>query len=333
MARIRIKDVAAAADVSVQTVSRVLNDERYVSEDKRRRVQDAVALLNYRPSHAARTLRARHSFQIGLIHDNPSPYYVYSMQAGVRARCEAGGFRMIVQPCDVYSPTLVADIMGLIDQGDLDGIILTPPVCDVKRVTEMLSRRGIAFVRIQPGDDSRATASTCIDNVQAADDMTTYLSGLGHRRIAMILGHPDYGVTGQRLAGYRRALEGAGIAFEADLVQGGKFDFQSGADAAETLLDLPTPPTAIFASSDEMAAGVLATAHRRGIAVPERLSVAGFDDIDLARFVWPSLTTIRQPTWALGYAAADLLIDPGEAGEERRQPHELIVRASTAPPR
>ena len=331
MARVRIKDVAAAAEVSIQTVSRVLNGEKYVSEDKKLRVQRAVARLDYRPSYAARALRTRHSLQIGLVHDNPSPYYVNSMQAGVRARCEAGGYRMIVQPCDVASPTLVADILGLVDQAHLDGIILTPPICDAKPVIAMLIERGIAFVRVQPGDRGSA-ASSYIDNVQAADDMTSYLAGLGHRRIALVLGHPDYRVTGQRLDGYRQAVERAGLVFDPELVRDGKFDFQSGAEAAETLLDLPHPPSAIFACSDEMAAGVLATAHRRGIAVPRTLSVAGFDDIDLARYVWPSLTTIRQPTRELGYAAADLLLDPGEPREARRQHHELIVRASTAAP-
>lgn len=332
MARIRIKDVAAVARVSIQTVSRVLNNERYVTEEKRLRVQEAVARLDYRRSDAARTLRTRQSFQIGLIHDNPSPYYVTGMQAGVRARCEASGFRMIVQPCDTASPTLVGDILGLVEQAHLDGIILTPPICDSRPVLDMLCQRGIAFVRVQPGDLREASASTCIDNIQAADDMTAYLAGLGHRRIALILGHPDYGVTEQRLAGYRQALAHAGLAFDAQLVRGGQFDFQSGAQAANALLDLSMPPTAIFACSDEMAAGVLAAAHGRGIAVPEMLSVTGFDDIDLARFVWPALTTIRQPTWALGHAAADLLLSPGDAGEERRQPHELIVRASAAPP-
>lgn len=332
MTRIRIKDVAAAADVSIQTVSRVLNGERYVTEDKRRRVEAAVARLDYRPSYAARALRAGQSFQIGLIHDNPSPYYVTSMQAGVRARCEADGFRMIVQPCDALSPTLVGDIRGLVDQAQLDGIILTPPICDLAPVLAMLDQRGVAVVRVQPADSQAGGASTSIDNVQAADDMTSHLTGLGHRRIALVLGHPDYGVTAQRLAGYRQALDRAGLAFDPALVCGGQFDFQSGAAAAKALLDLPTPPTAIFACSDEMAAGVLAVAHGRGIAVPASLSVTGFDDIDLASFVWPALTTIRQPTWALGHAAADLLLDPTTPGELRRQPHELVVRASAAPP-
>ena len=332
MTRTTIKDVSDAAGVSIKTVSRVLNKEKYVSDDTRLRVEAAVAQLNYHPSLAARTLAGKRSFQIGLIYDNPSPYYTFNMQAGVRKRCTEAGFRMIVQPCDVNSPTLLDDIASLIDQSHLDGVILTPPVADVTEALAELEQRGIPFVRVQPGGDQAAASSTFIDNVQAADDMTSHLIGLGHERIGFVAGHPNYAVSGQRLAGYQQALDRAGIAFEAALVIEGRFDFQSGSEAAETLLALPTPPSAIFASSDDMAAGILATAHRLGIAVPQTLSVAGFDDTDLARFVWPPLTTIRQPTFDLGYAAAGLLLDFEEGIEAKQLDHDLIIRASTAPP-
>lgn len=330
MKRISIKDVADAAGVSIKTVSRVLNKEKYVSEEKRLLVEAAFVRLNYHPSIVARTLRARRSFQIGLIHDNPSPYYIYNIQAGVRARCQEGGFRMIVQPCDIFAPSLVDEVVALIEQSHLEGIILTPPITDSAPVMDELQRRRIPFVRVQPGTDLTAASSTFIDNVQAADDMTAHLIALGHRRIGFVLGHANYVVSGQRLSGYRQALQRAGIGFDPALIQPGNFDFQSGSTAAETFLAMTAPPTAIFASNDEMAAGVLATAHRAGIAVPDQLSVAGFDDTDLASLVWPALTTIRQPTRDLGFAAADLLLTFEEHVERRRLDHELIVRASTA---
>jgi LacI family transcriptional regulator len=125
-------------------------------------------------------------------------------------------------------------------------------------------------------------------------------------------------------------LDRVGIAFEPDLVRPGLFDFDSGAAAAEVLLDLPVPPTAIFASNDDMAAGVLATAHQRDIAVPAQLSVAGFDDTQLASAVWPPLTTIRQPTRDLAYAAAGLLFSEETGVIHRRLQHVLIERGSTA---
>lgn len=333
MSRATIKDVSRVAGVSIKTVSRVLNKERYVSQDTRERVESAVAELNYHPSMAARTLAGRRSFQIGLIHDNPSPYYIFNMQAGVGARCRAENFRMIIQPCDINSPGVADDIGSLIDQAQLDGIILTPPVTDVAPALGELFRRKIPVVRVQPGTDLTATSAAFIDNVQAADDMTAYLIGIGHRRIAFVTGHANYFASDQRLTGYRQALQRAGIGFDPSLIFPGHFDFQSGAAAAEALLAREDRPTAIFASSDEMAAGVLAAAHRLGVAVPDDLSVAGFDDTDLAQLVWPSLTTIRQPIRDLGYAAADLLLEFGDRIERRQLDHQLIVRNSTAAPR
>ena len=332
MTKATIKDVSRVAGVSIKTVSRVLNKERYVSDEMRQRVEEAVTRLNYHPSLAARTLAGRRSFQIGLIHDNPNPYYIFNMQAGVGARSREANFRMIVQPCDINSPGLVDDIGAVIDQAQLDGIILTPPVTDVGTALAEIFRRRIPVVRIQPGTDLTATSAVHIDNVQAADDMTAYLISLGHRRIALVTGHANYFASGQRLTGYRQALQRAGIGFDSALVFPGQFDFASGAAAADALLALAEPPTAIFASSDEMAAGVLAAAHRMGIDVPGQLSVAGFDDTDLAQLVWPALTTIRQPVRDLGYAAADLLLQFDERIERRLLEHTLIVRGSTAPP-
>ena len=152
---------------------------------------------------------------------------------------------------------------------------------------------------------------------------------LGHRRIGFVIGHPNHMASDQRLFGYRRALDRAGIGFEPSLVRPGQFDFASGAAAAELLLDLPEPPTAIFASNDDMAAGVLAVAHRRDVAVPGALSVAGFDDTELASAVWPPLTTIRQPTRDLAYSAAGLLFSEEQGVVHRRLQHELVVRGST----
>jgi LacI family transcriptional regulator len=172
-----------------------------------------------------------------------------------------------------------------------------------------------------------------MDDVQAGDDMTTHLINLGHRRIGFVVGHPNHMASDQRHFGYRKALDRAGIRYEPELVRPGLFDFESGQQAATALLDLASPPTAIFASNDDMAAGVLAIAHARGIDVPGDLSVAGFDDTPLARIVWPPLTTIRQPTRDLAYAAASLLFRESGGIEHRRLQHELVARASTAAPR
>lgn len=327
--RATIKDVSKLAGVSIKTVSRVLNKEKYVREATRTRVEAAMAALKFSPSLAARSLAGRRSFQIALIYDNHSPFYIHQIQEGVWAQCRQQGVRMLAQPADVSSPTLAAEVGGLIDETHVDGIILSSPVTDAPEVLAELERRGIPFVRISPGTNHAMTSSVFMDDVQAADDMTTHLINHGHRRIGFIIGHPNHMASDQRLFGYRRALDRAGIAFEPSLVRPGLFDFASGAAAAELLLDLPAPPTAIFASNDDMAAGVLAVAHRRDIAVPGTLSVAGFDDTELASAVWPPLTTIRQPTRDLAYSAAGLLFSDESGVVHQRLQHELVVRGST----
>lgn len=328
--RVTIKDVSQAAGVSIKTVSRVLNNERYVGADTRERVQQAVAALNFRPSAAARTLAGRRSWQIALICDNPNPYYVYEMQSGIRDRCEVDGVRMIAQPYDRESPRLLEDIEALVDGSGVDGLILTPPVTDHPLVLELLAKLGVRFVRVSPGTRAGLVSSTFIDNAAAAAAMTRHLFEFGHRRIAFVAGHRSYATSGQRMTGYLRALQEAGIAIDLALVRQGDFDFESGAQACESLLAVDDPPTAIFASSDTMAAGAVQAAHRLGVAVPGRLSIAGFDDTALAGFTWPPLTTIRQPIRDLAYQAADLLLagEP-DAVEARELPFKLIVRQST----
>lgn len=327
--RSTISDVARAAGVSIKTASRVLNNERYVSADKRARVEAAMAALAFTPSHAARALAGKRSHQIALIYDNHSPFYIHQIQEGVWAQCREQGVRMLAQPADVASPTLAAEIGGLIDQTHVDGIILSSPVTDAAVVLDELGRRGIPFVRISPGTNHAMTSSVFMDDVQAADDMTTHLINEGHRRIGFVVGHPNHMASDQRLFGYRRALDRAAIPYEPGLVRPGAFDFASGAAAAEVLLDLADRPTAIFASNDDMAAGVLAVAHRREIPVPDALSVAGFDDTELASAVWPPLTTIRQPMRDLAYTAAGLLFGEDHGVTHRRLQHDLIVRGST----
>ena len=331
--RATIKDVSEIARVSTKTVSRVLNKERYVSAETRQRVERAVAQLNFQPSAAARTLAGKRSFQIALIYDNHSPHYIHQIQTGVWARCVEEGVRLLAQPTDAASTRLAQEVGGLIDQTQVDGVILSSPVTDAVAALDELERRQIPYVRISPGTEHGRSSSVAMDDVQAADDMTSHLISLGHKRIGFIIGHSNHTASDQRLFGYRRALDRAGLPFEPKYVRPGEFDFASGEAAADVLLDLPQPPTAIFASNDDMAAGVLTVAHRRGMTLPRDLSVAGFDDTPLASQLWPPLTTVRQPTRELAYAAASLLFDGDQEAVHRRLPHELVLRASTTAPR
>jgi LacI family transcriptional regulator len=328
--RSNIRDVAARAGVAVKTVSRVLNGHPYVRTETRERVEAAMQALDFKPSTAARILSGAKSNQIALIYDNHSPYYMHQIQTGCWARCQEEGIRLLAQPVDVTDPLVGEQIRGLVSETHVDGIILSSPVTDCDPVLRALEAMDVPFVRISPGTNHALTSSVFMDDVQAADDMTTHLINMGHRRIGFIKGHPNHMASDDRLFGYRRALDRAGIAYEPQLVAEGAFDFDSGVRAACHFFDLPDPPSAIFAANDDMAAGVLASAHDRGMDLPGQLSVAGFDDTTLARTVWPPLTTIRQPMFDLAHTAADILIAGGDISH-RRLPHTLIERASVAP--
>ena len=227
--RSTIKDVSERAGVSIKTVSRVLNKERYVGAATREKVEEAVRALNFRPSLAARSLAGRRSFQIGLICDNPSPAYVYAMQTGIRDRCEADGVRMIAQPYDRHSGRLLEEVEALVDTSHLDGLILTPPVSDHDGVLDFLKRRGVRVVRVSPGTRAGASAAVFIDNRAAATEVTRHLLSLGHRSIGHIVGQRDFATSAQRREGYLAALAEAGIAPEPALIEQGDYDFASGA--------------------------------------------------------------------------------------------------------
>ena len=329
--RATIRDVSRLAGVSIKTVSRVLNKQKYVGAETKARIEAAMAELQFHPNSAARALAGNRSYQLALICDNPNPWYVYEVQYGTRWRCEQDNVRMLAQPYDRNSPDLLRDIITLIDQIHPDGLVLTPPVADYDNVLDELIRRDVAFARISPGTRADCAPSVYIDNERAAFDMTHYLIGLGHRRIGFVVGHRSYSTSGQRLNGYVRALADAGLGTDLELVRQGTFDAASGMRAADELLDLADPPTAIFASSDDMAAGVLAAAHRRGVAVPQALSVAGFDDSAISQIVWPMLTTIHQPVRQLAETAADLLLGDAQLQNHRQIAYELIIRDSTGP--
>jgi LacI family transcriptional regulator len=329
--RANIRDVAARAGVAVKTVSRVLNGHPYVSAETRSRVEAAMRALDFRPSVAARILSGAKSNQVALIYDNHSPYYMFQIQKGCWDVCHEKGIRLLAQPVAVDDADVGEQVRGLVSETHVDGIILSSPVTDCEPVLRTLDTLDIPFVRISPGTNHALTSSVFMDDAQAADDMTGHLINCGHRRIGFVKGHPNHMASEERLFGYRRALDRAGLAFEPALVCEGEFDFDSGVRAANILLSLATPPTAIFAANDDMAAGVLAVAHDRGIELPAALSVAGFDDTTLARTVWPPLTTIHQPMAELARTAAEILIAGGDI-THRRLPHQLVERASVAPP-
>ncbi len=334
MARKTIHDVARAAGVAIKTVSRVLNDEPNVRDETRARVQAVVKELNYHPSMSARGLAGRRSYLIALIYENPSANYVVDVQHGAMTRCRQERFQLFVHQCTERGEEMCREIMGLVDQTHADGLIVTPPLSESAELLAALEHRALPFVRIAPNQIPHSSPFVDIDDEGAGREMTEYLIGLGHKRIGFIIGHPDHYASGRRLQGYKSALKANKLPFRAQYVKPGQFVFESGLEGARQLLAMPEPPTAIFASNDDMAAGVLMAAHEMGISVPKQLSVAGFDDTYIARTVWPRLTTVHQPSYDLAYAAAGLLfqvLKTRKTPKPVRLAYKLVCRESSGP--
>jgi LacI family transcriptional regulator len=330
--RASINDVAKLAGVAIKTVSRVLNNEPNVREETRAKVLAAVKRLNYHPSLSARGLASRRSYLVGLVYENPSANYTIEVQRGALARCREGRFLLMLHEVAGSGEEQTREVMQFVDQTHLDGLIVTPPLCESTELVAALDEHGVPFARIAPSDTKHRSPYADMDDEGAAREMTEYLLGLGHRRIGFIIGRPSHYASMLRLRGYKAALKTHRITYDQDYVRQGDFLFDSGLDAARQLLTLPKRPTAIFAANDDMAAGALMAAHEMGVAVPTQLSVAGFDDAAISRTVWPPLTTIHQPTFDLAYAAADLLLDlllSGKTPKPVRLAHRLISRGSS----
>jgi LacI family transcriptional regulator len=331
--RASITDVAKAAGVAIKTVSRVLNDEPNVRDETRALVLAAVKRLNYHPSLSARSLASRRSYLVGLVYENPSANYTIEVQRGALARCREGKFLLLLHEVVGQGEEVMQDVLSFTNQTHLDGLIVTPPLCESKELIGALDKHALPFARIAPADVRHRSPYVDMDDEGAAREMTEYLIGLGHRRIGFIIGRPSHHASELRLRGYKAALKTHRIPYAAEYVRQGDFLFDSGLEATRHLLTLPKRPTAIFAGNDDMAAGALMAAHEMRVAVPESLSVAGFDDASISRTVWPPLTTICQPTYDLAYTAADLLLQmllTGTPPKHVRLAHRLIPRASTS---
>lgn len=320
-----IKDVAARAGVSPMTVSRVINGEDVVRPQTRKAVLEAVAALNYAPNRAAQSLAGASQIRVGLLYANPSAAYLSEFLVGGLDQASRGNVQLIVQKCEPDAQE--AEVARRLVEAGIDGLILPPPLCDSAAILAVLAESGTPAVAVATARAADTASTVCIDDHEAARAMTAHILALGHRRIGFILGNPNQSASERRLRGYKAALADAGMACADELIAPGLFTYRSGLEAAERLLDLERPPTAIFASNDDMAAATVAVAHRRGMDVPGDLSVCGYDDTALAVTVWPELTTIRQPIADMSRAAVDLLVEAVKrkrAGEEAR-PRQLLL--------
>jgi LacI family transcriptional regulator len=318
-------DVAARAGVSFKTVSRVVNNEAHVRPALREKVLKAVEELGYRPNLAARQLAGNRSFLISLVMiDIPNSYSSQIVMAAA-AECRRFGYHLVSEtvPEDETGEDVVRRVLA---NSRPDGIILPPPMCNEEHIVAAIKSSGTPLVRMAGTGDTYGHAVS-VHERDVSERLVRHLIELGHRRIALIAPPDNHGAAHERVLGYRDALESAGIVHDPDLVRTGDFSFASGATIAETMLSSAHRPTAIFASNDGMALGVLAQASKMGLQVPGDIAIAGFDDSPSSRMVFPPLTTVRQPIQAMARAAVLTLL--GEEIPSEPFEHELILRGST----
>ena len=303
-----INDVARLSGVSKRTVSRVINNSSKVGEATRAKIQKIIDELNYSPNAQARGLAARRSYLLGLIYDNPDALYINDVQRGVLSVCRESGYELVVHPCDMKSGQLTEEAVSFVNRSKLDGVIILPPISENNDLAGVLGNAGVNYVRLA----SMALDSTehvVISNERsAAAAMAEYLLELGHRRIGYIAGPKGMKSTRERLEGFCDALEKHGYKPARGMLTRGAYTYESGIECTRVLLANPVPPTAIFASNDEMAVGAINAAREKGLKVPEDLSVAGFDDSILATRITPALTTIRRPVRQMAQLATTKLI-------------------------
>ena len=340
-----IKDVAVEAGVSPMTVSRVVNRKGNVKKATTERIQRAIAKVDYRPNIGARRLSGGRTYQLLMIFNNPNVAWTGELLIGMMHACHNIGYHLLIEGVgdfegeSVGAPIDYEDIADLVDRSRVDGVILPPPICFDRKLLDIIREKAVPCVRIAGAPTRDIQLRVSIDNFAGAYDMANNLVSLGHENVAIIKGPDEFTASALRFEGFTAALRDHGLKLPTCNIRTGMFDVESGNECARALLRLKDRPTAIFASNDEMAAGVLSAAQESNVRVPDQLSVAGFDDAPIAHSVWPKLTTIRQPLRAMGEKSVELLesyirhLDTNTADTIRPSvllDYELKVRQSTA---
>jgi LacI family transcriptional regulator len=329
-----MNDVARAANVSIATVSHVINGTRFVSPERVERVQLAMRELGYTPDATARSLRVGRTDTIGLVvPDNSNPFFAALARWIEEAGFEAGYTTILANSNE--RPDREHRYVSTLVSKRVDGLILSPSRGDHSTLTRLLENARIPVVVVDR-DAALPNADVVLyDNEGGSHEATRYLIELGHERIGCVAGPADASSATERVAGFRRAIAEAGLP-EQPVVES-DFHFAGGRDATARLLDSGASLTAVFAANDLMAAGAVRELAARGIAVPTDMSVIGFDDAPLAEMISPALTTMRQPLQDMAHTAVSMLLSrvtSGDGGAPARKvlSTSLVIRDSTAPP-
>jgi len=331
-----LKQVAARAGVSYQTVSKVLNKQAQVSKETENRIHEAVRELGYRPNQIARNMRAKRSFMIGYSWAQASPNQVNHILdqflTSMVREAEAAGYHLLPFPFR-EGDGLVDAYRELIDTGRVDGFVLSSVNYNDPRIAFLLERKFpfVAFGRSNPELDFPYVD---VDGFDGLRQVTQYLISRRHERIAIVAWPENSRVGNERIRGYVEAMQAAALQICEEWIERGEGTFESGREAASRLLKLPIPdqPTAIITLNDTQAIGVLHTARQAGLEVGRELAVVGFDDAPMSQYLFPALTTVRQPIPEAGRKCVEILVSQMK-GEEPGEHQvllvpQLIVRAS-----
>lgn len=329
---VTIKDVSKDAKVSIKTVSRVINNEANVAEETKKRVLLSVDKLGFRPNKSAQSLRSKKSFIIALLYDNPNKSYLADIQSGIFKACKLTGYNLVVQECDYKSPQLNDTILEFVADLKIDGLILTPPLSDMDDFLHDLDKHQIEHAVIAPSTKKTESLYASSNDYEAAYKLTLEIIKYGHKDIGFIKGHPKHSASNLRFNGFIDAIKIHGFDLNDAWIKQGNFSFKSGFDAGVEIFHSDRIPTAIFASNDSMAAGIMKSAHMKGLKIPDDVSLAGFDDSPIADEIWPALTTVKQPVEKMAHHAAKILMAKFNGSEEANQSKEfkseLIIRES-----
>jgi LacI family transcriptional regulator len=330
--RITIDDIARHAGVTKTTVSRALNDRPDVNPETRDRISEIAERLGYVPSATAKVLRTGRSHSMGMALPSFNWPGILEILRGVADVLDGLGYQITLFPLNRGEEAERDLVFRVMPSMPLDGLILILPPGMLHYVGE-LAGRGVPVVLIDDRVEHRDRdfPSVGTTNVTGAHVITRHLLQLGRRRIAIITGPDEQDVSKNRLQGYRLALQEAGAPFCEELVVGGNFEPPSGSAAVQSLLASGARFDAIFASNDQMALGALRTLHAAGVRVPQDVALAGFDDDVAGRYTIPALTTVHQPLYEMGSAAARTVVAEAEGQPIERHieiPARLVIRES-----
>ena len=329
-----IKDIARAANVSHSTVSRALRDSHLVNPETAERIRQIASQANFRVSAVGRSLATGRTNSIGVVVTSIADPFTAEVVNGIEDKANARGYSVILATSRA-DPDREIKVVRSFEERRVDGILVMSSHVG-SLYTPLLRDMRIPIVLINSRPCVESVCSVAIDNLVASEAATRFLIQLGHRKIGYIGDAVGLESTLERLAGYRQALESAGVLQRTEYVAQGDGQAEGGVLAMEQLLNLPEPPTAVFCYNDMTAIGALSAVHARHLRVPEDMSVVGFDDLAISSVVYPPLTTIRQPKERMGRMATEILLNilhGSVAQSSRRVQGELIVRESTAPPR